>query len=969
MSLPVRHFLGWDGPLVRRAAGWLWREIGPHDLRRCLVVAPTAHSARRLREALAEAAGGALLSPLFRTPDFLFRPGPEAAPPAVLAAVWAETLRRADPEILSSLVPEDSLSRRDGPWALAMADLLMPAVERLADSGLRPQNVARATDSFASLGAGDGESERWQAIDRLEAQVSRALDKLGLVTPAEAKIRRAESPELPSGIERVIFASVPDPVPLACRAVERLMESGGVAVDVLVDAPTELEACFDHWGRPLAAYWKSEPIDLPGGDQSITVTVDDESAAREAVAAAAATGSNRLALCVPDATLLPALSRAFLEAGWPVFDPEGMVAGRSGLLVFLDALRSLLTADPPSFDAANALLRCPEAAAWPGVVRSHAVARALDRLHGEGLPESLDDALDLLESWATTPETARDGLRKREDASLLATLLETLDTLADTAQKDGLEAALREVFDGLATNGCDDGADGALLETVSDSLDALALAARAAPRLGASALAECWIRSLPDVRSGSRRTEATLDALGWLESPYEEAEHLVVAGMHHGSVPDGVREDAFLPDGLRAALGLRSQETRDCRDAFLFRAMVEARRKSGSVRIMVSKFDGAGEPRKPSGLLMLCREAELARRVLHVFQEHRSDDQKPRPPRSRGPWKLSLARDPVREARELSVVHPTLVKNYLRCPTRFYLTVVLGMERYDPETKELAATDFGSLVHIVLEEFGRDEGMRDCAQAATIARFLDQALDRQVMGQFGKSHGLPLMVQVASARERLRAFANWQAADRATGWRIHDIEFRVGKQDDRKWQVGGLPVSMKIDRIDRHESDGRWRVLDYKTSGKAKGPEEQHLEKLVEGAVVCGPLEPPKKENGTPFRWTNVQLPLYAAFWRQFLGAAGKDAMIETGYVNLPSSLAETGFEGWDGHDTETEVHALQCTEAVVERIRQGIFWPPSLMLDESDYDDYAALAHGDLAAAFDEATQIALGKGKEVAS
>lgn len=721
MPIPARWFLGWGGPLVRRLASWLWKEVGARDLPRCLVVTPTAHSGRRLREALAGVAGGGLLSPRFSTPDSLFRPGTEAAPKAVLAAAWARVLLEADPSRLVSLVPEASLADRDGTWAMAMADLVLPAVDRLAESALRPHDVARATRAFAELGAGDGEVERWLAIASLEAEVGAILAGLRLLIPAEAKIRRAQSPQLPPGIDRLVFAAVPDPVPLACLAAARLLEAGSVRIDVLVDAPSAMESRFDPWGRPLPGCWQREPIPLPGGNEAITITVDDEAAAKAAVAACAAAASNRIALCVPDTTLLPAMERAFLDAGWPVFDPDGRVAGGSGLLVFLDAQLAVLAAPRPAFESANALLRCPEAAVWLGFPRTHAVVRALDRLHAAALPESLDDALRALEKWAAVPESARNGPRMRRDSSLLLPVFRKLAACAAQSRRDGMVHVLYDSFDALANGKCDDGAGGALLAAVADSLASLALAVEAAPKLGGAALAACWRKSLPDVRAETARPATSLDALGWLESPYEAAPHLVVAGMHHGCVPDGVREDAFLPDSLRAALGLRTQATRDARDAFLFRAMVEARRVGGSVRVVVSKFDGAGEPRKPSALLLLCEPDDLAVRVRHVFPEFHSENAPARPARSRGQWVLSFPRDPDREKEALGVIHPTLVKNYLRCPVRCYLGTVLGMTRYDPDQKELAATDFGSLVHGVLEAFGSEESMRGCADAREIA--------------------------------------------------------------------------------------------------------------------------------------------------------------------------------------------------------------------------------------------------------
>ena len=59
-AMVKRIFRGWDQPFLRQAVTWLLERRD--ELPGIWVVVPTAQSGRRLREALAEAAG-ALLSP------------------------------------------------------------------------------------------------------------------------------------------------------------------------------------------------------------------------------------------------------------------------------------------------------------------------------------------------------------------------------------------------------------------------------------------------------------------------------------------------------------------------------------------------------------------------------------------------------------------------------------------------------------------------------------------------------------------------------------------------------------------------------------------------------------------------------------------------------------------------------------------------------------------------------------------
>ena len=98
---PKRHFIGWDRPVLHSAADWLAGEAkgGLIDLSHWLVVVPTRHAGRRLREHLAQRAGagsGGVVPPTVVTPQSIISMGSEGLPVAdrqLLLAVWVEVLR------------------------------------------------------------------------------------------------------------------------------------------------------------------------------------------------------------------------------------------------------------------------------------------------------------------------------------------------------------------------------------------------------------------------------------------------------------------------------------------------------------------------------------------------------------------------------------------------------------------------------------------------------------------------------------------------------------------------------------------------------------------------------------------------------------------------------------------------------------------------------------------------------------
>src|SRR6185295_6534232 len=75
----------------------------------------------------------------------------------------------------------------------------------------------------------------------------------------------------------------------------------------------------------------------------------------------------------------------------------------------------------------------------------------------------------------------------------------------------------------------------------------------------------------------------------------------------------------FLPDSLRALLGLRHDSARFARDAYLLSAMLAARHANGAVVCMTGKLSATRDPLKPSRLLFRCADAQLAERAARLF--------------------------------------------------------------------------------------------------------------------------------------------------------------------------------------------------------------------------------------------------------------------------------------------------------------------------------------------------------------
>jgi ATP-dependent helicase/nuclease subunit B len=276
----------------------------------------------------------------------------------------------------------------------------------------------------------------------------------------------------------------------------------------------------------------------------------------------------------------------------------------------------------------------------------------------------------------------------------------------------------------------------------------------------------------------------------------------------------------------------------------------------------------------------------------------------------------------------------TALKAWLACPFRFYLRHVRKMEPVDPAKGEMDAFDFGHLCHGALEALGRETGLRDCTDASVLEKFLLGALERAVAARYGKHLALPLVVQLESARQRLARAAAVQAGERAAGWEIIEVEraFEIA--------LGGLTVSGRIDRIDRHATTGAVRVLDYKTSDSPVSPRDAHLRSL--GKAETPPAWLVTETEGKARAWADLQLPLY----RHAL-VADHGPEVQCAYFNLPKAIGGTGVLAWEELTPELQASARGAAEAVCAAIAAGEFWPPAEWKGrEAERDDFAPLFH-----------------------
>lgn len=894
--MPTPTFFDWSAPLLPAMVDRLLpqRGEGPLDMGDALILAPTRQAGRRLRETLAREwrrrGGTALLSLEVHPPSYLLQPADHvpAAHRFDWTRAWRDVLAAVDPRTLPHLFPE----RVDPPGpeeALAFGQRLQDLREDLLDAGLDFHAVAARTD--------DGmEQARWHNLASLEALYRTRLEEQGLIDPIDAKRRRIDSYTPAPPISRIILAGVPDPSPVVLRRLQAL-EDQGYDIHVWIHAPPSESASFDAWGAPSPA-WRTRPLGRGDEPEGWIESLADPAAASRRVAEhlRQAPDSPALALgLLHDPSALP-IRHELESAGKRLYLPNPVSLAESPALRLLDALEDQRTHDDPV--SLRALWRHPALLRACGVKDPDAWLAAWDDYASRTFPDSAAAVDATLDSEVLRPAWERARA--------------FLDAGGATHALDLLRNAYRGVR--LHPDRPADRYRRRQLDAVAELLTEAARREEAGHPVPGAILLGALRRETVD----PPRVEEAFTAEGWLELPYHPAPSLLLVGFQEGLVPPAPAPDGFLPHSLRAALGLKSDRDWLARDAYLFHSLLMSRAPD-RVRVLVMKRDAEGNPLLPSRYLFACPKAEMLRRADLLFREP------PPPPLQPPPAPGVPLRVPPTLESPLETLSATALKDYLVCPTRFYLKHVLRMRALDDTTPHPDAAAFGTLVHAVL----RDVVAQNLSSRADWDRAVEDTVETRMRERFGNIEGLALRVMARGMAARIRAAGRIHLDLRDNGWRTIALEKKL------KRDLHGLSIHGVIDRIDVHPDHGLL-LLDYKTADTPKKPAETHL----------GPVRPGREafevevKNKTR-RWTDLQLPVY-----RWLAEADpdlpSDAPLAVAYLNLPKSIRQTQQALWP-EEASLIGPARLCLERVVDGIRGGVWGPPAT---DVDYDDFAPLLH-----------------------
>ena len=934
-----RLFNSWTQPALATATGYLCARYTTGnvvDLSAAVVVLPTAEAARRLVELLViqSRQRGCRLIPPRRTltagdlPELLYVNKRPFASSLVQRLAWRRALGELPEPQRRLIVPQPPELDDLFAW-LALGQLLADLHSELAGDRLTCRQVAeRGADLF-----GPRERQRWNALAELEERYLRTLDAAGVWDKQTARLVALDRDECRAEFDIVLVATVD-----LNRTQRAMIEVVADRVTALVFSPDDLADRFDKLGCLAPAAWSDAVIDVPAAAVEVAATPGDQADAvvRQLAELGGKYSVDEVAIGLPDASLAPYVLQRLAEADVPARRVVGREGAQTSPGRLLAAVAELL--ESRQFADFAALVRHPDVETWLAA-KTEVLANeeaALDESIGSSEAEETDGfddenhrtdkpcdlltAIDryyaahlpceLTGKWFRTKIGRQVERAYRVVDAWLEPLRATERPPAEWAEP--IVGLVREVYSSRPldpASAADHELEVACVEIVkaAGELELGGAASLAEKITGATALrlvVEQLAATLPPAHG-----DPAVRLLGWLDLPLDDAPVAIVTSLNEGLVPQARNGDVFLPNELRRRLGVEDNQRRYARDAYALSLLAASRAR---LRIIVGRRTAVGDPLFPSRLLFACPPAELASRVRAWFRQPEATGM-----RTAAVRKLRAGRTapafpvprPEPLAEPVTALRVTEFRDYLECPYRYYLRRRLRLERVDDSGDELAASDFGSLVHLVLARWGASDA-RDATSAEDLTAEFNRLIDDAVARAYGRASMPAVRLQVEQLRLRLAALARWQADWRQQGWRIEytEHEFAAGKVN---LMVDGKSLALvgRVDRIDRHERSGAWAMFDYKTGDKPTTPDKAHRR----GAAADGP------------QWIDLQLPLY----RHLARGLKIEGEIRLGYIVLPKDLDATGalLAEWSGAD----LAAAEATAAeVVRNIRAGRFWPPS---------------------------------------
>ncbi len=319
-----------------------------------------------------------------------------------------------------------------------------------------------------------------------------------------------------------------------------------------------------------------------------------------------------------------------------------------------------------------------------------------------------------------------------------------------------------------------------------------------------------------------------LQVMGVLETRNLDFDHILLLSCNEGNMPRGVTDSSFIPYSIRRAYGLTTADHKVAIYAYYFHRLLS---RAQDVTIAYSNGTSDGQMCEMSRFMQqLLVEDSYHKINLYALQTGQHTMAAHHHPIIKTPAVIDI----LRQRFSKSILSPTAINRYMRCPLQFYYNYVEGLRQPDNTDEDVIDyRNFGNIFHNAAEYLYKQLTQKSkLIQAADLEQLLktkvdiERAVDVAFIKEFGSSQltgGLHIINREVIIHY-LRQLV--EIDSKLAPFTIIELEGEVLQQLPVKSLGMTVKIGGRVDRLDCiSTSEGEQiRVIDYKTGSSRLRP-------------------------------------------------------------------------------------------------------------------------------------------------
>ena len=314
-----------------------------------------------------------------------------------------------------------------------------------------------------------------------------------------------------------------------------------------------------------------------------------------------------------------------------------------------------------------------------------------------------------------------------------------------------------------------------------------------------------------------------IQVMGVLETRNLDFDHVLLLSCYEGTMPKGVNDSSFIPHSIRQAYELTTIENKVSIYAYYFHRLLQ---RAKDVTILWNNATEDGQRGEMSRFMLQLMVESGQTITQHTLQSGKAVARYTPEAIEKTPHVIELLNQQFTGPDTL--LSPSAINKYMRCPLQFYYRYIAGIKEPDEpdDEQELDNRIFGNIFHQAADTLYNQLPKHVTREALDQLLKSKIAIDKAVDDAFHQElpHAVIGGLHLINREVIIRYLRQLIEIDKAlTPFDILGLEYDVTRTCQLSTVNSQLNIGGRIDRLDQM-SDGRIRVVDYKTGSRKPKP-------------------------------------------------------------------------------------------------------------------------------------------------